>query len=132
MLLLDTNALLWMTEADPRLGAKTRLSLESAAADELSVSAFSFWEIAILIAKRRLGLRISPADYRAQVLSSGIAEIVVDGAIGVTAVMLGAPNNDPADRIIAATALAHDATLITADDRLLNWHGALKTHDARL
>jgi PIN domain nuclease of toxin-antitoxin system len=38
---------------------------------------------------------------------------------------------DPADRIIAATANVHGATLLTADDRLLDWPGRLARHDAR-
>jgi PIN domain nuclease of toxin-antitoxin system len=46
-------------------------------------------------------------------------------------VALAGLHSDPADRIIVATALAHDATLITADERLLAWRGPLKTHDAR-
>jgi predicted nucleic acid-binding protein len=33
--------------------------------------------------------------------------------------------------MIAATALACRATLVTADDRLLDWKHALPRHDAR-
>jgi PIN domain nuclease of toxin-antitoxin system len=40
-------------------------------------------------------------------------------------------HSDPADRFITATAIAHDATLITADDRLLRWRGKMKWQDAR-
>src|SRR5688500_13663632 len=35
-------------------------------------------------------------------------------------------NGDPADRIIAATAIAHGAALMTADANLLRWRHRLK------
>ena len=38
---------------------------------------------------------------------------------------------DPADRIIAATALTQGATLITADAAILEWPGQLTRHDAK-
>jgi hypothetical protein len=39
-------------------------------------------------------------------------------------------HGDPADRFITATAIAHDATLITADHRLLRWRGKVKRQHA--
>jgi hypothetical protein len=33
--------------------------------------------------------------------------------------------------MIVATALSVGATLVTADDAILNWPGPLRTHDAR-
>lgn len=37
---------------------------------------------------------------------------------------------DPADRFIAATAIVHDAMLLTADERLLNWRHRLHRQNA--
>jgi PIN domain nuclease of toxin-antitoxin system len=37
---------------------------------------------------------------------------------------------NPADRFIVATAIAHDAMLVTADDRLLQWRHGLRRHNA--
>jgi PIN domain nuclease of toxin-antitoxin system len=37
---------------------------------------------------------------------------------------------DPADRIIAATAIAHNAILVTADAALLSWRSKLRRYDA--
>jgi PIN domain nuclease of toxin-antitoxin system len=36
----------------------------------------------------------------------------------------------PADRFIAATAIVHNATLMTADDRLLGWPHTLARQNA--
>jgi PIN domain nuclease of toxin-antitoxin system len=52
------------------------------------------------------------------------------GAIAITAAELPDLHGDPADRFIIATALAHNATLITADRQLLAWSAALARQDA--
>jgi PIN domain nuclease of toxin-antitoxin system len=39
---------------------------------------------------------------------------------------------DSADRFIAATAIAHNATLITADEALLNWKTKLSRQNAEI
>ena len=61
----------------------------------------------------------------------GIQEVPVSGDIGILAAELEDFPRDPADRIIAATALTRGATLITADTSILGWQGTLSRHDAR-
>ena len=39
-------------------------------------------------------------------------------------------HKDPADRFIAATAIAKGAALLTADTKLLKWKHTLQRHDA--
>jgi PIN domain nuclease of toxin-antitoxin system len=39
-------------------------------------------------------------------------------------------HGDPADRFIVATAIVHDATLMTADAILLKWRNGLRRQDA--
>jgi PIN domain nuclease of toxin-antitoxin system len=132
VLLLDTNALIWFAGDARDLGAAARERVDHALyGTGVSVSSFSYWEIALLASKRRLALLRGVRDFRAAAVRRGIAEIPVDSDIGIGAVALAGLHSDPADRIIVATALAHDATLITADERLLAWRGPLKTHDAR-
>jgi len=57
-------------------------------------------------------------------------ELPVTGDIAILAAELTGLNGDPADRIIAATAIANDATLISADSNLLKWRHRLKRQDA--
>lgn len=103
-----------------------------AALDEgqLTISAISFWEIALLIAKGRLRSLDNPSETRVLMMRAGIREMPLTGDIAILAVQLDALHGDPADRFIAATAVAHDATLMTADERLLNWRSKVKRLDA--
>jgi PIN domain nuclease of toxin-antitoxin system len=59
--------------------------------------------------------------WRADVLAApGIAEIPISGDVGVEAVHLpGDLHDDPADRLLAATARLHGFALGTRDKRLL-------------
>ena len=132
MILLDTHCLVWFAEDVPRLGRRaTRLAEAALGRSELCVSAIVFWELAMLASKGRLRLRRAPEAIRLATLERGIREIVVTGEIGIEAAGLSALHGDPADRIIAATALVAGAGLMTADERLLSWRGGAKVIDAR-
>jgi PIN domain nuclease of toxin-antitoxin system len=63
-------------------------------------------------------------------MRAGIREVPLTGDIAIEAVQLNALHNDPADRFIAATAIVHDATLITADERLLGWRSKVRRINA--
>lgn len=60
--------------------------------------------------------------WRREQLEQWIAEVPVDGDIGVRAAELTDFHGDPADRIIVATAL-EGHRLVTADRRILEWSG---------
>jgi PIN domain nuclease of toxin-antitoxin system len=129
--LLDTHALLWLTSENPRLGRRARqLALAALAEQRLCVSAISFWELALLMLRGRLGSTLDPAAARVEVLGTGIQELSLTGPATVLSATLDL-HPDPADRFIAATAVVHDALLVTADERLLAWRHPLKRHDAR-
>ena len=132
LILLDTHTLIWLTEGHPRLGGQARrLADDAFGADRLAVSAISFWETAMLHQRNRISL-VQPVDFwRLRLLEAGLLEIPVCGEIGIAAARLVDHHPDPADRIITATAALNQATLITADERILVWSGALDRHDAR-
>src|SRR5262249_20660474 len=95
-----------------------------------AVSAVSFWEIATLVTKGRLRSIDSATDLRKLVLDSGLNEVPVTGDMAILAGNLEGLHGDPADRFIVATAIANDATLITADERRLGWRHKLRRQDA--
>ena len=131
-LVLDTHSLVWLVEGDPSLGQQARRSAQaSLQADRLSVSAISFWEIAMLVRSGRLGLAMAVAEWHRRTLDLGIIEAPVTGQIGILAGELDGLPGDPVDRIITATALLQGHTLLTADQRILGWSGAVLRLDAR-
>lgn len=159
MIMLDTEALIWVDQGDDRLGDETRQRI-SAALDqnELVVSTITFWEIAWLVKKQRISMKPGISTWRNGLLDAGVREIPVNGLIGIPGddesqgqylSTAGVAVNDvsptlssPRDKlistpphllvsIIVATALRLDATLVTTDNHLLEWPGTLDRYDAR-
>jgi len=129
---LDTNALVWSLEGDKALGSRAARSIERAVSDGVAyVSAISFWELALKIRKGKFALGRPLTDWRASVLRLGIREVPVDGMIGISANELRNLHDDPADRLIIATAMELGAMLATSDSRLLGWKGPLACINAR-
>ena len=132
MILLDTHSLVWMDQDDIKLGPQSRALIEqNFQTDCVAVSAISFWECALLQSRRRLVLPSEVGQWRGELLANGLIELTLDGPIAILSVQLDTEHKDPADRFIAATAIRHGATLITADEKLLAGPPDLKCHDAR-
>jgi PIN domain nuclease of toxin-antitoxin system len=133
VILLDTHAALWFAMDNGLLGKRSQRTIDRALEDDqLAVSVISFWEITLLIAKRRVRSIDSAAETRDFILRAGIGELPLTGEIAVLAGELDSLHGDPADRFIAATAIRHDATLVTADEKLLRWRHSLRRQNAEL
>ena len=131
MLIMDTHTLVWLRYGDNRLGNDARRESELAwRNNDAAVSAFTFWEVAMLRGKDRLYSPDDVTGWRRELLGQGLIEIPVDGDIGILANALANFHSDPADRIIVATALGGHR-LVTADERILTWGGSLDRLDAR-
>ena len=85
----------------------------------------------MLVARGRLSMTVQLATWRRELLDKGLVEIPVNGAIGIAAAQLRGFHGDPADRLIAATALTMDAALATADEKILAWRSKVRRWDAR-
>jgi PIN domain nuclease of toxin-antitoxin system len=127
VILLDTHVLLWLDRDDASLGVDTRASIAEAwDAGRVAVSAISFWEVALLHQRGRVALRCSASKWRTDWLEAGLQELPLDGATALLGAGLRDFHADPADRFIAATALRHQACLLTADRLILAWPGTLQ------
>ena len=131
VILIDTHVAIWIATSSRFLGAKSKALIETAASeDRLLISAISFWEIALLASKRRLSFETAASELRLQLVDAGVTELPLTGPIAILAVGLEKLHGDPADRFIAATAVIHGATLMTADGALLKWRHSIARIDA--
>jgi PIN domain nuclease of toxin-antitoxin system len=116
--LLDTHVWAWWSLGDARLTARERDALDHLAARrELRLCAISLWEAQMAAAKGRLRL-LDPFEawLRAAAAPDVVEILAID--IRVALALNGLPAslpNDPADRLIAATARAHALPLATHD-----------------
>lgn len=125
MILLDTHTWIWWLSSPERLPelARGRLS-QAVREDAVGLSAISVWELAMLVDRGRLSMDRSVDAFVAQTEALPFLHVIdVDARIAVASVRIELPHRDPADRIIAATARLLDATLITADRKLLDQPG---------
>lgn len=132
MILLDTHTLIWLSTGSSRLGKKSKRVIDIGYQEgHVAVSAISFWEVAMLVERKRVELSMSATGWRKDLLGAGLEEVKVGGEIGILAASLENFHGDPADRLITATALEQRAQLITADGKILAWSGNLRRLDAR-
>ncbi|MEI6704991.1 MAG: type II toxin-antitoxin system VapC family toxin [Deltaproteobacteria bacterium] len=124
MILLDTHTLLWWINDPSTLSNPAIKSIDAAVMSKsVHVSSISSWEIALLVERGRLRLALDVRDWisRCEALPF-LTFVSVSNAIAIESVRLpDFPHADPADRIIAATALSLGAMLVTKDDKLRNY-----------
>jgi len=126
-LLVDTHILIWLAEGAAELASASVARLEDATlADGLAVSAISFWEVAMLQERQRITLSLPVQRWRDIVLeTSGFIESPLSGEIAIESVTLpGKFHNDPADRMLIATARLNGWTLATRDEKILSYGNA--------
>ena len=118
----DTHVLLFWADQKQRLTVTARQALDQGREQgNLACAAISFWEIAMLFRKNRLVLPANhtPASYMEDIVESlGLTVLQLTPSIAALAESGIVAHGDPGDRLIAATAIAHQAPLITADEKL--------------
>jgi len=121
-LLLDTCAMLWLAQ-----GADMTPASRTAIADRaLNASPISAWEIANLVRKGRLASTLPVASWFNQTvgkMAAGLPPLSVEILTGSWS-LPGSPPDDPADRIIIATARQADMTVVTRDRQILDYSRA--------
>ena len=115
MIVLDTHIWHWWTNQIPgRLTPDLMTRIEMA--DRIGVSTISCFEMAWLVRHGRIDLGLTIDEWFGEVEASATVEFLpVTSAIARQAVALPEHHKDPQDRLIIATALAHDAQLISLD-----------------
>lgn len=121
MILLDTHALIWWVADAPRLSARAKRAIRAALREgHVAASTISLFEIATAIRRGRLVLAVPPEQWLADIRR--LPELRFEAVSAEIAEVAGsfdeAVPGDPADRIIAATAITLGLKLVTADGKL--------------
>lgn len=123
--LLDTHVWIWMAEGDDRhlSGAAIR-SIEAAGRKgRVLVHPMSVWEVGTLARKGRMTFAIPVEDWVGRALAlPGLFLLDLSPRSALEGALLPSDDlTDPVDRMLVAAARIEDATLVTADQRILEY-----------
>jgi PIN domain nuclease of toxin-antitoxin system len=123
VILVDTHVVVWLAFDEDKISRKARTAIDDARknADGLAISDITLLELAILATKGRIRLDISLESFL-QDVEARFVVLPISGRTCARAMELPATYpKDPADRIIAATALVGGLSLLTADRAIRRW-----------
>jgi PIN domain nuclease of toxin-antitoxin system len=119
VILLDTHVLIWMASDPNRLSKRAREAIrEARQATGIAVASITLWELAWLAENHRI---LIAGSVEAFVRESVSRVIVMPMTPEVVALAVRLPDSypkDPADRLIASTAIVDGLALVTADERI--------------
>ena len=119
VIVLDTHALLWWMLDPDKLSLEAQRVLEEMEKSGGIASSISIWELAIKVKRRKLALPVGVDELARRLEQTAMVELVpVDVPIWLRSVALDWEHRDPADRVIAATALVRGLPLLSKDKRL--------------
>lgn len=117
-MVIDSHTLTWWLERAPELSGKASLILEQApdAGRPMMVSAITFWEMRMKECRLQFLPKNPVREWPALLREVPWIQVVdTTPAIWLLAAELDWAHRDPADRIIAATALLHGMPVLTKD-----------------
>jgi PIN domain nuclease of toxin-antitoxin system len=120
LIVLDTHALIYDALTPARLSARARKAIALAFTErDLACSDVSLWEIAMLIARKRLNPVMDARQFLDDMIAARHVRVLpITAEIAVLSQSDMFSHGDPANRLIAATARLHRAPLITSDANL--------------
>jgi len=120
-LLLDTHALRWLLNADPRLPISVRDAVEDLN-NEVYVSIVSLWEAAIKINKGKLQVPGQTVGFLIDQLESRRADILPVTATHIRGIeRLPSVHGDPFDRMLIVQSEAENLVLVSVDGKIRDY-----------
>ncbi len=119
MYLLDTCTFIWAVQNSPKLSSTVSEIL--AGYDEVYVSQASFWEIAIKQTTGKLDLDKNSFELEEICKNEDIKIMPLELSYFERIKKLPLIHKDPFDRIIMATAIEEDLTLLTCDENIIKY-----------
>ena len=121
--LLDTCAMIFIATGQTISASASQQLRAASLAGSVLVSPVSAWEIGLLSAKRTIGFRPDPKSWFQRFMAYPGARLTpLTPDIAIEASFLPLPlHNDPADRLLIATARSLDVPIVTRDRRILDY-----------
>ena len=121
MILLDTHTWIWWVSESSQLSAKARRAIQET--EDAGVSIISCWEVAMLVARGRIGFTLDVKVWIDRALQRPkIRLLPIDPEIAVLSTRLpGSFHADSVDRLLAATCMTHGVPLVGMDERIAAW-----------
>jgi PIN domain nuclease of toxin-antitoxin system len=113
--LLDTHTVIWLAENSVKLSltaTQTILNMEN----RMYASIASAWEVAIKCGLNKLRLDNGVKDFFEMIESNGITVVPIKGMHLVALQKLPLLHRDPFDRLLVATAISEDMSIVSADE----------------
>lgn len=120
--LLDTNTLIWAVANSPLLGKNARQVISNHVASDFAFADITLLEVARLARAKAVRLGDQPQQWMEEV-SHRFESLSLTPAIAWRSVNLDWDHRDPADRLICATAIEHQLTIISKDQEIQRWGG---------
>jgi PIN domain nuclease of toxin-antitoxin system len=119
MILVDTQIVIWLAAEPEKISRRASDAiLEARRVDGVAISDKTLWELAMAFTKGRIGADLSLRDLLEEAERTFVV-LPVNAAIAERSVQFGKSfPADPADRIIAATAITYGLKLVTADAQI--------------
>ena len=115
--LLDTHVAIWHLEDSPHLPSSTKRIIDGNVG-RLCLCSVSLWEIAIKVNLGKLKLRFPFEEFLEKVRNSDIKLLQIRDEYLKRLSDLPSIHKDPFDRLLIATALTENLTIITADENI--------------
>jgi PIN domain nuclease of toxin-antitoxin system len=123
--LLDTHLLIWLALGDSRL-PELVVDLHEDPESQLYFSVISVWETAIKQALGRPDFAVDAGLLRADFLSEGYTEILVESRHALEVRNLPKLHRDPFDRMLIAQSRVEGLVLLTSDADICRYQGTVK------